>query len=335
MIQAAYRRLAQKYHPDVAGPDGSARMASINAAWELLRDPASRAAVDRERRIARHAEEGARQAQATRRRASAKRPRSDRARPAPRLRGRPRPSRRTGRAVDRAPAAATTRRGCVRQRATAPPDRRPAIRPGPSSHSGVSQAGRSARSHDATSTTSSGSTGCRSGGHIATRSTGCSGRPAVGEARRVTRRIAEGCSAAADPAGPGRSLRRTASPASRARSRSTTCPAPDRSTTRPAVEPWTIRVKRTIPNVIPWMSSRFGRSAGIESARATDTAPRSPAQNRTWSHGRGTASADRPVRARTRRAGAEQAVDDDCRAPRGSRRRPRRSARRRGRGSRA
>jgi len=63
VIQAAYRRLAQKYHPDVAGPDGSARMASINAAWELLRDPSSRAAVDRERRIARHAEEGARQAQ--------------------------------------------------------------------------------------------------------------------------------------------------------------------------------------------------------------------------------------------------------------------------------
>jgi curved DNA-binding protein CbpA len=60
VIQAAYRRLAQKYHPDVAGPDGSARMASINAAWELLRDPASRASVDRERRIARHAEEGAR-----------------------------------------------------------------------------------------------------------------------------------------------------------------------------------------------------------------------------------------------------------------------------------
>ena len=63
VIQAAYRRLAQKYHPDVAGPDGSARMASINAAWELLRDPASRAAVDRERRIVRHAEEGARRAQ--------------------------------------------------------------------------------------------------------------------------------------------------------------------------------------------------------------------------------------------------------------------------------
>ncbi|HEY7969254.1 MAG TPA: J domain-containing protein [Candidatus Limnocylindrales bacterium] len=71
VIQAAYRRLAQKYHPDVAGPDGSARMASINAAWELLRDPASRAAVDRERRIARHAEEGARQAEDATRQARA------------------------------------------------------------------------------------------------------------------------------------------------------------------------------------------------------------------------------------------------------------------------
>jgi curved DNA-binding protein CbpA len=50
VIQAAYRRLAQKYHPDVAGPDGAARMTSINAAWELLRDPTRRAAYDRERR---------------------------------------------------------------------------------------------------------------------------------------------------------------------------------------------------------------------------------------------------------------------------------------------
>jgi molecular chaperone DnaJ len=51
VIQAAYRRLAQKYHPDVAGPDGAARMASINAAWELLCDPARRAAHDHARRL--------------------------------------------------------------------------------------------------------------------------------------------------------------------------------------------------------------------------------------------------------------------------------------------
>ena len=53
VIQAAYRRLAQKYHPDVAsGPDAAARMAAINAAWEALRDPSRRAAYDLSRRIA-------------------------------------------------------------------------------------------------------------------------------------------------------------------------------------------------------------------------------------------------------------------------------------------
>ena len=52
VIQAAYRRLAQKYHPDIAGPDASTRMISINAAWELLRDPGRRAAHDRARRMA-------------------------------------------------------------------------------------------------------------------------------------------------------------------------------------------------------------------------------------------------------------------------------------------
>src|SRR3954464_14454003 len=47
VIQAAYRRLAQKYHPDIAGAEGASRMTAINAAWELLRDPARRAAHDR------------------------------------------------------------------------------------------------------------------------------------------------------------------------------------------------------------------------------------------------------------------------------------------------
>jgi curved DNA-binding protein CbpA len=51
VITAAYRRLARKYHPDLAeGPDASARMAAINAAWELIGDPAKRAAYDRMRR---------------------------------------------------------------------------------------------------------------------------------------------------------------------------------------------------------------------------------------------------------------------------------------------
>ena len=54
VIQAAYRRLAQKYHPDLAAngpdPDGAAiRMVEINAAWEHLRDPARRESYNRER----------------------------------------------------------------------------------------------------------------------------------------------------------------------------------------------------------------------------------------------------------------------------------------------
>jgi curved DNA-binding protein CbpA len=58
VIQAAYRRLAQKYHPDVApGPEAAARMAAINAAWEILRDPGRRASHDLARRLERRAAE--------------------------------------------------------------------------------------------------------------------------------------------------------------------------------------------------------------------------------------------------------------------------------------
>ena len=50
VIEAAYRRLAKKYHPDVApGPDAQDRMVRINQAWEMLREPSRRAAVDRAR----------------------------------------------------------------------------------------------------------------------------------------------------------------------------------------------------------------------------------------------------------------------------------------------
>lgn len=63
VIEAAYRRLARKYHPDVApGPDAQDRMVRINQAWELLRDPVRRAAVDRAR--LRAATQGARAAAA-------------------------------------------------------------------------------------------------------------------------------------------------------------------------------------------------------------------------------------------------------------------------------
>jgi curved DNA-binding protein CbpA len=50
VIQAAYRRLARKYHPDVMpGPEAAKRMVAINRAWALLEDPEARAAYDRER----------------------------------------------------------------------------------------------------------------------------------------------------------------------------------------------------------------------------------------------------------------------------------------------
>src|SRR5256885_2196936 len=56
VVEAAYRRLARKYHPDVASGDaGGERMKQINAAYEVLRDPLRRAAHDRE--LSRPAEE--------------------------------------------------------------------------------------------------------------------------------------------------------------------------------------------------------------------------------------------------------------------------------------
>lgn len=79
VIQAAYRRLAQKYHPDlVPDPEAAARMVTINRAWEILGDPERRAAFDRERQAREKAERVAR-AQATRvarEQAAAPRPRA-------------------------------------------------------------------------------------------------------------------------------------------------------------------------------------------------------------------------------------------------------------------
>jgi curved DNA-binding protein CbpA len=60
VIQAAYRRLARKYHPDMAlGDEAAARMAAINAAWELIGEPETRAAYDRSRSPAGNGNPGA------------------------------------------------------------------------------------------------------------------------------------------------------------------------------------------------------------------------------------------------------------------------------------
>jgi DnaJ-class molecular chaperone len=50
VIAAAFRRLAAKYHPDVnPDPDADERMRELNAAYDVLRDPASRQTYDRAR----------------------------------------------------------------------------------------------------------------------------------------------------------------------------------------------------------------------------------------------------------------------------------------------
>jgi hypothetical protein len=50
VIQAAYRRLSRKYHPDVdSSPAAGVRQRALNAAFELLNDPLTRAAYDRRR----------------------------------------------------------------------------------------------------------------------------------------------------------------------------------------------------------------------------------------------------------------------------------------------
>jgi curved DNA-binding protein CbpA len=48
VIRAAYRALARKYHPDLAG-GSKEQMAALNAAWGVLEHPRTRAMYDRKR----------------------------------------------------------------------------------------------------------------------------------------------------------------------------------------------------------------------------------------------------------------------------------------------
>jgi curved DNA-binding protein CbpA len=50
-IGAAYRALARRYHPDIAGERATSSMATINAAYELIGTPKRRARYDAERRL--------------------------------------------------------------------------------------------------------------------------------------------------------------------------------------------------------------------------------------------------------------------------------------------
>jgi curved DNA-binding protein CbpA len=58
-LAAAYRGQARRHHPDVSGErDAERRMAEINAAWSILRDPARREAWDRANGVERPAQGG-------------------------------------------------------------------------------------------------------------------------------------------------------------------------------------------------------------------------------------------------------------------------------------
>ena len=46
VINAAYRALAKKYHPDYAGPEGAEQMAQINEAYAILSNEEKRARYD-------------------------------------------------------------------------------------------------------------------------------------------------------------------------------------------------------------------------------------------------------------------------------------------------
>lgn len=53
VIEAVWRRLSKKYHPDVnRSPDADERMKAINHAYDVLRDPTERARYDRTRESA-------------------------------------------------------------------------------------------------------------------------------------------------------------------------------------------------------------------------------------------------------------------------------------------
>ena len=66
VIQASYRVLARLYHPDVSrDPASAARMRELNAAYDVLRDPARRAEYDGQRAWAAEARRAPRTTRAT------------------------------------------------------------------------------------------------------------------------------------------------------------------------------------------------------------------------------------------------------------------------------
>ena len=187
-IAAAYRMLARRYHPDIAGEAATRRMMRINAAWDQLRDPKRRAAYDLE--LA-EIDPPARP-----------RPGGDPAGDGPRPSRRSQSLERRRRGTSTASITAPTRRtrggnGPPSATAPAPPADHPDGRRAASCRSGGTSAGRSARSRASTPATSSGSrTGPRAG-RTSTRSTRSSDGAGSGQARRADQE--DGAASAARP----------------------------------------------------------------------------------------------------------------------------------------
>ena len=195
VLQAAYRALARRLHPDHSDdPTAGAQMAQLNAAWETLGDPERRAAYDRTHLAGvildstGADERGNGPPGAHRDRGSSTRgPEAGHVRRVARRRP-PRPG-------DGVPTA------------RAEPARRPATRRAPCSTSAGTSAGRSARSRGSIRATSSGSTSSRRALGSTTRSTGSCALAGCGwtrshRARPAAAPAGSGCPAAS--ARPGR-----------------------------------------------------------------------------------------------------------------------------------
>lgn len=65
VISWVHRKLAQRYHPDRdPSPDARQKMLAVNLAWDVLKDPAKRAAYDAELAVRRDRRTGDRYARA-------------------------------------------------------------------------------------------------------------------------------------------------------------------------------------------------------------------------------------------------------------------------------